>query len=273
MILKETTGNTARLLKKRFLSDTVVVHTFHHPHIARRGKPGQFVQILTSSGIEPYFRRPMSIFATDPEKETFSVLYAIVGPGTRHLAGTAIGEKLSIIGPLGNTFSIPRRCRHAVLVAGGVGLPPLDFWARHLRAAKKKKLLQVTMLVGARSDAERICTPHIKSVRRLWSTDDGSFDLRGTVIDLLRKVHSEENWPREETAIYGCGPAPMLKALQKWMLSHGYRGQLSLEELMLCGFGVCSGCVVEARPAKQGYDRFRRVCYDGPVFDAREVSL
>ena len=269
-----TTSSTARLLKTTFLRDTIVIHTFHHPRIARQGKPGQFVQILTSAEITPFFRRPMSIFATNPRKETFSILCAVVGLGTRLLAKAAVGDELSIVGPLGNTFSLPRRCSHVVLVAGGVGLPPLAYWARHLIAAKPKGVRpQVTVLAGARSNAERICIPPIKSARCFWSTDDGSYGFKGTAIDLLKKVHGEENWPADGTAIYGCGPTPMLKALQEWIMEAGYWGQFSLEALMPCGFGVCSGCVVEARLEQEGYNRFRRVCYDGPVFGAREVIL
>ena len=123
------------------------------------------------------------------------------------------------------------------------------------------------------ADAERIRTPRITSVRRIWSTDDGSFGFKGNVVELLKDVHRRENWPPSAMAVYGCGPTPMLKALQGWMLDKGYGGQLSLECLMPCGFGVCSGCVVESRPDKTGYDRFVRVCYDGPVFDVGEIKL
>ncbi len=213
----------------------------------------------------------MSIFATDPQKGTFAILFVAVGPGTVNLAQFKVGSELSIIGPFGNTFSLPRNCKQAIMVAGGVGLPPLDFWARRLTAANRKSPLDITMLIGARTNAERLRIPRIKTVRRFWSTDDGSSGFHGNVVELLQKMHREKKWPPAETAIYGCGPKPMLRALQVWMVRHHFSGQLSLEEMMACGFGVCSGCVVATRPECEGYERFKRVCYDGPVFDAREV--
>jgi len=268
------THSPARLLAVRRLSDSVFLQVYGQAHIARGAKPGQFVQMQTSAGLDPFFRRPMSIFAAEPKQGTFSVVFAVVGKGTRRLALAKVGDELAVIGPLGNTFTLPRRCSHAILVAGGVGLPPLDFWARHLlRTGGKKAKPEVTLLLGARSDWERIKVPAARGIRRLWSTDDGSFGFRGTVVDLLKKLHTEERWPVEETAVYGCGPTPMLRALQEWVLAQGYRGQLSLEGLMPCGFGVCSGCVVSGRPEREGYERFVRVCYDGPVFEAGEVSL
>jgi len=266
------TTNTARLAGRKKLAESVLALTFHEPHIARLGKPGQFVQLLTGRGIEPFFRRPMSIFATDPDKRTFTIILAVIGEGTKCLARLAVGDEISIVGPLGNSFTFPPRCRHAVLIAGGVGLPPLDFWARHLRRSRKNPPL-VIELIGSRSVAHRIVTPGVRGVRRYYATDDGSFGYHGTVVDLLRELHANSPWPVADTVLYGCGPTPMLRALQDWLFQQDYRGQLSLEEMMPCGFGVCSGCVVPARPEREGYDRFVRVCQNGPVFDAREVSL
>lgn len=266
------TASSARLVRRISLNKTSRIYFFHHPQIARRGKPGQFVQILTTPDIEPFLRRPMSILATEPAKDLFSVLFAIVGSGTEHLAQLTAGDEVAVLGPLGNTFSLPRSCKQAILVAGGVGLPPLDFWARHLTTKGRKSGLDITMLVGARTDAERLRLPRLKTIRRLSSTDDGSAGFHGNVVELLQKVHGEKQWPASETMIYGCGPKPMLQALQEWLLKNKYAGQLSLEEIMACGFGVCSGCVVASRPEREGYEKFVRVCYDGPVFDAREVA-
>jgi dihydroorotate dehydrogenase electron transfer subunit len=261
------------MVRQVALSGTSRILHFHQQQIARRGKPGQFVEILTVPGLDPFLRRPMSIFSTDPAKGTFAILFAVVGPGTRWLDQLTTGAELSIIGPFGNTFSLPRGCRHAVLVAGGVGLPPLDFWARRLATAQRKTPLQLTMLIGARCAAARLRVPRIKSVRRHWSTDDGSSGFHGNVVELLDQISRQKKWEPKHATIYGCGPAPMLRALQNWMIEHQFHGQLSLEEMMACGFGVCSGCVVRSNPEQEGYDRFKRVCYDGPVFDSREVLL
>ena len=269
-----TISSPARLQAVKRLSSSVLLHEYRHAAIARHARPGQFVQMQTSPGLEPFFRRPMSIFGADSRKGVFTVVFAVVGKGTRCLARARVGDELSVVGPLGNWFILPRGCTHAVLVAGGVGLPPVDFWARNLVGSKKPaSRLRVTLLIGARSDRERIRVPAVPGVQRAWSTDDGSFGFRGTVIDLLRKRQQEEDWPVAGTAVYGCGPIAMLKALQAWMIEHGYWGQLSLEGLMPCGFGVCSGCVVRSARAEEGYEKFLRMCHDGPVFDVAEVSL
>ncbi len=268
-----TKGKPARVVRKTSANKTSYILHFEQPQIARRGKPGQFVQILTTSSLDPFLPRPMSIFSTDPKRDTFSILFTSIGKGTKRLAQLTTGVELSIVGPLGNTFTLPGKCRHVVLVAGGVGLPPLDFWARQLMAGKKSSTLEITMLVGARSAAERLRIPKTKGVRRIWSTDDGSAGFHGNVVQLLQKMQTKTPWPSESTTVYGCGPLPMLRALQNWLLENNYAGQLSLEEMMACGYGVCSGCVVASRPAREGYEKYKRVCYDGPVFDAREVIL
>ncbi len=261
------------MVRKTKASATAYILTFLHRPIARQAQPGQFVQVLTAPGIEPFLPRPMSVFSTVPRQGTFSILFAVVGRGTAQLAGLDAGAELPVLGPLGNTFTLPDGCRHVLLVAGGVGLPPLDFWARRLMANKKKSPPDITLLVGARSKTERLRVPKIDGVQRLWSTDDGSFGFHGNVVQLLDKAFSEKKRSPAETMVYGCGPVPMLRALQGWLAQNHCRGQLSLEEMMACGFGVCSGCVVAANPACDGYDKYKRVCYDGPVFDAREVLL
>jgi len=215
----------------------------------------------------------MSVYATDPSAGTFSILFAVVGKGTGNLMQIKHGEELGVHGPLGNAFTLPRGTKRMILVAGGVGLPPLDFWARSVATSAKKKIPEIQLLFGARTADQIIRTPRTKSVRYHFATDDGSRGFHGTVIDLLAHLKQKASWTVETTVIYGCGPTPMLKALQSWIIKNNFEGQLSLEELMPCGFGVCSGCVVPARPADEGYDRYVRVCHDGPVFGAREIAL
>ncbi len=263
----------ARLVRTTRLTAAAVTQTFYHPYIARLGKPGQFIQIQTTPGIEPFFRRPMSIYHTAPKRGWFSVLFATVGTGTRLLSRLKKGDEISIVGPLGNTFCRSPGRKRAVLVAGGVGLPPLHFWARHLAARKRNRPAEIILLIGSRSMADRLRVPRIPGVRSYPATDDGSIGHHGTVIDLLKKLADKSGWSAADTAVYGCGPTPMLKALQEWIIRGGYWGQVSLEEMMPCGFGVCSGCAVPARPARDGYDRYLRVCHDGPVFSAAEVQL
>ncbi len=272
MTLHSTIDRPARLVSRKKIRPTIYCDTFHLPAIARRAKPGQFVQIRAGSGFEPFFRRPMSIFAADSEGGTIDILYAVVGTGTRHLAALRKGDEIPIFGPLGNWFILPRGCRQVILVAGGVGLPPLVYFARAI-LQNRRRPPEILLLAGSRANETRLQIPATVGVRRLWCTDDGSFGYHGTVMGLLTSLHAEDRWPVESTAVYGCGPTPMLAALQQWLLNTGYPGQLSLEEMMPCGFGVCSGCAVKAGPAATGYDTYKRVCHDGPIFDVREVQL
>jgi len=262
----------AKLVSRKKIRSTVYCDTFHLPAVARRAKPGQFIQVLSNPGLEPFFRRPMSVYAADPQQGTFSILYAIIGTGTRHLADLRKNDEITIFGPLGNWFTLPRGCKQVVLVAGGVGLPPLEFFARDL-CYRRKNPPHIVLLAGSRDNQSRLQTPKIPKITRHWCTDDGSFGHHGTTIDLLQSLHQKEAWPIATTAMYGCGPTPMLRALQQWTLAAGYAGYVSLEEMMPCGFGVCSGCVVPAGPGATGYDTFKRVCHDGPIFDVREVQL
>ena len=231
--------------------------------------PGQFLQLQPrpASLLSPYLRMPMSVAGVDAAEGTVDVLYDRVGQKTKVLSRLPEGETVGCLGPLGNQFPLPEEGT-AVLVGGGIGLPPLLFLGRRLL----QKGRDVRLLAGARSAdrhlPEALLHPAAASVLR--ATDDGSLGHSGRVTDLL--VPALEGAAAKPT-VYTCGPHPMMASVARLCAGHGVRCFASLEEYMACGFGVCVGCVV--RRAENGldpYHRYSRVCVDGPVYDARTVE-
>lgn len=219
--------------------------------------PGQFIHIRVTDGLSPFFRRPFSVYRAG---KTVDILYEVVGTGTEVLSGRKKGDVLDILGPLGDSFSLPSaEVKQVVMIAGGVGVAPFLF----LTDVLKKKKVGMTLLYGGRTRGhvppmtefkKNGCSVHI-------ATDDGSVGKKGRVSVLFDKISRD---PRD-TLIYTCGPRPMMAAVQAFARQQGIRGQASCEERMACGLGACMGCVCST---KSGY---KTVCHDGPVFDLQEV--
>lgn len=210
-----------------------------------------------------FLGRPFSI--GDVRDDEWRFLVRTIGGGTAWLRSRPVGTGLRVVGPLGRGFARPARAVHRI-VAGGVGLAPFYYLARRLRAEQPGA--RIELWYGERTDAAHV--PFDDDERGLFDrierfTDDGSRGLRGTVVDGLGDVAAEEG-----VAWYGCGPHPMLRALAARLEGAGAADvQLSLEERMACGFGVCQACVV---PTRGGSPRYRLLCVDGPVVDPREVA-
>ncbi len=215
------------------------------------------------------FRRAFSIFDYDETRRVVEILYRVVGRGTEALSRVRPGEKLDVLGPLGNGFELPRTVDHLVLVAGGIGIPPLYLLAKsHLQRGYPGS--KITYLCGLTTATER---PMASRVERLpvdlqYATDDGSLGFKGFVSELLR-ARLEDGSLGINSVICACGPDGMLKAVQTIVRTSGRKCYLSLESIMPCGVGTCLGCVVK----KQGEDKYARVCREGPVFEATEVEL
>jgi dihydroorotate dehydrogenase electron transfer subunit len=237
------------------------------PHLARIGQPGQFVQVRVREGHEPLLRLPLSLAGVDPDAGTIDLLYEVRGPKTRALAGVRTGESLRCLGPLGVGFTLPAGDARVLLVGGGIGVPPLLFLGHCLRREGGRPELLVGARTAARHLPGRLLTPAAVTLR--LATDDGSAGHRGPVTELL--VDSLTTAPA--TAVCACGPEPMLAAVAALCRQFGVPCQVSLEAYMACGIGICVGCVVEvaAPPGASPYERYRRVCVDGPVFDALTV--
>ncbi len=187
-----------------------------------------------------------------PAKVDVGFLLEDVGPGTRRLCSLAVGEELWLVGPLGRGFDAPPAEREALLVGGGVGIPPLAmFQDAHGGRA----------LLGFRDARHAAAASLLKDAE--LATDDGSVGHRGYVTELLERELARAP---AEVCVYACGPPAMLEAVRARTLAAGVPAWLALEAPMACGFGACFGCVVAT------HEGFKRVCLDGPVFDAAVLA-
>ena len=232
-------------------------------------KPGQFIMLRIGDRVNPLLRRPFSLLGLIRDKGRVTgieILYKVVGKGTRQLSVCQTGERLSVIGPLGNAFLVPDTCRHLILVAGGVGVPPIRFLAQSLLETAGA-LDRCVVFVGGRTKDDLVCIGEFDLPGFLLdiSTDDGSKGHHGVVTQSLERALARG--PAD--LVCACGPLPMLKAVAAIAQTHGVACQVSIEAMMACGMGACLGCAVKVK----GDDaRYRHVCMDGPVFDAHRLE-
>ena len=255
--------------------------TLDSPEIAKATKPGQFVHITVSDSLA--MRRPISIMSVDTDNSTFDLLYKVVGEGTRQLAERKIGEVLSIIGPIGNGFELTDK-KLPLLIGGGVGMPPMIAIAQQIKNSDYDPFV----ILG--SEVPFPFTPELSKIGnpcpnashtmplleewnvacRLASLQNYEGVYQGYVTDLAKEyldtLSTEE---LTQVEIYSCGPHPMLEAVAKLAKEYDLPCQVSLEEYMACAVGGCAGCVVEVQT--DNGPAMKRVCVDGPIFDATTV--
>ncbi len=202
-------------------------------------QPGQFIEILIPNF---YLRRPFGIY--EYTNKSFSIIYKVIGEGTKNLVNLKRGTKLNILGPLGTSFPIIKN-KEAILVSGGVGFAPLSFLASEL----EKKKIKYTFLLGFNSEKEQ---PKLE----FKNSKIAYFKNNLTPCDLLKKENTKDK------IIYACGPLLMLQDINK----NYDDGFISLEARMGCGYGVCNGCAI-----KTFDNQAKKICKDGPVFKLKEV--
>jgi dihydroorotate dehydrogenase electron transfer subunit len=222
------------------------------------------VHIRTSGTLDPLLRRPLSILQADPHKGHIQILVRAVGRGTELLAQSVPGNSLDLLGPLGNGFPMPEPGRNPLLVAGGVGVAPLVFLADALQNSLAD--FYVTGVYGAANEAALACWQEFggRCEELELATDDGSVGTRGLVTDLLAVRLARGT----VGVVYTCGPRPMMARVAALCAEAAVPCWASLEQFMGCGVGACLGCVAPFRDEP----RHRRVCKDGPVFDAATVA-
>ncbi len=258
----------------------------HAPNIAYEAKPGSFVHVQCAPGL--LMRRPISIMRTDPKTGMVDLLYKAVGEGTRQLAMRKQGEVLDIMGPIGKPFELHKQYKRPLLIGGGVGMPPMIFIAEAIK--KQRAHYQPFMILGSEVPFPFSAQPSQFMIPGLpddvtatmplmedWNIPcrlaslqgyPGVFD--GYVTDLARKwLAALDKEQLAEVEIFSCGPHPMLQAVAALAEEFNLPCQVSLEEFMACAVGGCAGCVVEVQ-TEQG-PAMKRVCVDGPVFDAQQV--
>ncbi len=212
-------------------------------------RPGQFVNIELD-GL--YLRRPISI--CDWDEHTITIIYKVVGRGTEQMSKMSVGKELDVLTGLGNGFNAEAECNEALLVGGGVGVPPLYRLAKELLAQGKK----VSVVLGFNTAAEVFYADEFRQLGAevYVSTADGSVGVKGFVTDAIRESGVTFDY------FYACGPLPMLKALCD---NCTQRGELSFEERMGCGFGACMGCSCKTLTGN------KLICKEGPVMRREEI--
>jgi dihydroorotate dehydrogenase electron transfer subunit len=255
------------------------------PKCARAAQPGSFAHLTCDPTIP--MRRPLSIMRADAAAGWIEILYKVVGPGLLALAARKAGDEVSVLGPIGKPFVAHRERRRPLLLGGGVGIPPMVFLAERLKADPHFKPLVLmgsevpfpfrsrpsTLLMAGMPEGSIACMPLLEEwgvPSRLASKSDFPGCYSGFVTELA------DEWlatlgPAElaEVEVFSCGPTPMLRACAALARRYAMPCQVSLEEFMACAVGGCAGCTVEVRTAAG--PAMKRVCVDGPVFDANTV--
>jgi dihydroorotate dehydrogenase electron transfer subunit len=256
------------------------------PRAAATALPGSFAHIQCDALLP--MRRPISIMRAEPKAGWLEFLYKVVGEGTRLLSRRQVGESLNIMAPVGMPFQVPRDCQRPLLIGGGVGIPPMVFLADRLRQQRPDCEPLVIMgsevpfpfttqpsqiLVPGMPDGVIAAMPLLEDwgiASRLCSTQGypGCFD--GYVTELARHyLDTLDAGQRQQVQVFSCGPRPMLAAVAMLAREYGLTCQVSLEEYMACAIGGCAGCTVRVNTAAG--PAMKRVCVDGPVFDAASV--
>ena len=265
----------------QFEADQYII-TLESKEIAESTRPGQFVHLSVSGMLA--MRRPISVMSVDADNGTFDLLYKIVGEGTKQLADRKIGDVLSVIGPIGNGFELTDR-KIPLLIGGGVGMPPMIAIAQKI---KDNAYYNPYVILGSEvpfpfeasqsslngfNSSKFYTMPLLEEWRvpcGLASLQDYEGVYKGYVTDLAREyLDSLSSSDLKEVEVFTCGPNPMLEAVSKLSNEYNLPCQASLEEYMACAVGGCAGCVVEV--ATENGPAMKRVCVDGPVFDAKTV--
>ncbi|OKL37194.1 dihydroorotate dehydrogenase electron transfer subunit [Domibacillus mangrovi] len=231
--------------------------------VDQMNEPGQFVHLKAGEEMIPLLRRPISIARIEQEKQEFTMIYRAEGTGTKALAKKRTGDFVDVLGPLGHGFPVEEAQpgQTALLIGGGIGVPPLYELSRRLNANGVKTI----HVLGFQNKEAAFYTEQFISLGDTYvSTVDGSLGEQGFVTDIVN------NHGLKADIFYSCGPTVMLKAVEQ--LHAAPSGYISLEERMGCGIGACFACVCHPKEDESG-TAYLKVCSDGPVFLAGEVAL
>lgn len=249
----------AKIIKTGCLGTGVYEIWFETSDIAKAAKPGQFISVYSTDGSR-LLPRPISICAIVDNK--LRIVYRTVGAGTKEFSLMKEGESLSIQGPLGNGYDVNATyaSKDAIIFGGGIGIPPMLELAKQLNC-KKQIVLGYKDELFLNEEFEKYGTVTI-------ATEDGSCGTKGNVLDAV-KAHNIKG-----DVIYACGPMPMLRAIKAYALENNIECYISLEEKMACGIGACLACVCKSKDIDDHSKvHNKRVCKEGPVFNAKEVEI
>ena len=257
----------AKLVDKIKLKEDVFHFKVQAPEIVEIAKPGHFIEIRISKNTDPFLRRPISIHNIDKEKGILEFIFQVKGEGTKILSEKSIGEEIDIIGPLGSGIFKYDKYKNIAVIGGGIGEFPLYELCKEAKNNSKN----VNTYLGFRSKDFVMLEKEFENVsnKLTITTDDGTYANSGFAINYLEKDIDE----KKIDCIYACRPLPMLKAIREKKKKKDIPCQISLEERMGCGLGVCLGCAVKTARSSKENPEYWHVCKGGPVFNAKDVEI
>ena len=267
--------------------------TLKTTNIPKAAKAGQFVSVY-SNDRSKLLPRPISLCGIDRDEDTIRLVYRVTGEntGTEEFSKLVMGDKIRILGPLGNGFTVEPG-KKAFLIGGGIGVPPMLQLAKDINSGvvqttgavdtntqekgqteekqingHGKKICDMNIIMGYRDENTFLLDEFKEQADSFVATEDGSVGTKGNVIDAIKENGLEAD------VIYACGPMPMLRALKAYAMEHDMECYVSMEERMACGIGACLACVCKTKD-KDAHSNVnnKRICKEGPVFNAKEVEL
>ena len=267
--------------------------TLKTKNIAKAAKAGQFVSVY-SNDRSKLLPRPISLCGIDRDEDTIRLVYRVTGEntGTEEFSKLVMGDRIRILGPLGNGFTVEPG-KKAFLIGGGIGVPPMLQLAKDINSGvvqtsgavdtntqekgqteekqingHGKKICDINIIMGYRDENTFLLDEFKEQADSFVATEDGSVGTKGNVIYAIKENGLEAD------VIYACGPMPMLRALKAYAMEHDMECYVSMEERMACGIGACLACVCKTKD-KDAHSNVnnKRICKEGPVFNAKEVEL
>lgn len=267
--------------------------TLKTTNIAKAAKAGQFVSVY-SNDKSKLLPRPISLCGIDRDEDTIRLVYRVTGEntGTEEFSKLVMGDRIRILGPLGNGFTVEPG-KKAFLIGGGIGVPPMLQLSKDINSGvvqttgavdtntqekgqteekqingHGKKICDMNIIMGYRDENTFLLDEFKEQADSFVATEDGSVGTKGNVIDAINENGLEAD------VIYACGPMPMLRALKAYAMEHDMECYVSMEERMACGIGACLACVCKTKD-KDAHSNVnnKRICKEGPVFNAKEVEL
>lgn len=262
--MSEKFQETVTVVSQKQIGTGIYDLTIQTKEIAAVAKAGQFVSVY-SNDASKLLPRPISLCGIDRKAGTLRMVYRVTGEhtGTEEFSRLQAGDTMKIMGPLGNGFTVEKG-KKAFLIGGGIGVPPMLQLAKEMKDAGEN--FQIVM--GYRDAGTFLLDEFKEQGESFVATEDGSVGTKGNVLDAIRENHLDAD------VIYACGPTPMLRALKAYAEEQNMTCYVSMEERMACGIGACLACVCNST-YKDAHSNVKnkRICKEGPVFNAKEVDL
>ena len=262
--MSEKFQETVTVVSQKQIGTGIYDLTIQTKEIAAAAKAGQFVSVY-SNDASKLLPRPISLCGIDRKAGTLRLVYRVTGEhtGTEEFSRLQAGDTMKIMGPLGNGFTVEKG-RKTFLIGGGIGVPPMLQLAKEMKDAGEN--FQIVM--GYRDAGTFLLDEFKEQGESFVATEDGSVGTKGNVLDAIRENHLDAD------VIYACRPTPMLRALKAYAEEQNMTCYVSMEERMACGIGACLACVCNSTE-KDAHSNVKnkRICKEGPVFNAKEVEL